>query len=77
MPLNLKLCMERESHSQGADYRQHSIGKVPLAGFTISASWNFGSNKNANVKKARKTISNDDLKDRSNESQGTSALKNL
>ncbi|MCI5618774.1 MAG: TonB-dependent receptor family protein [Rikenellaceae bacterium] len=77
MPLNLKLCMERESHSQGADYRQHSIGKIPLAGFTISASWNFGSNKNANVKKARKTISNDDLKDRSNESQGTSALKNL
>lgn len=77
MPLNFKRCMERESHAMGADYREYSLGKIPISSFTFSATWNLGTNKNANVKKTRKTISNDDLKDRSNETQGTAALKNL
>lgn len=76
-PINLQSCMELETGSQGSDYRTYSISRIPVSSITLSLSWSFGSNRNASVKKTRKTITNDDLIDRSNSNENSSSLINL
>lgn len=73
-PANFKRDLVTTSISEGADYRQTSISRVPISIVTGSLTFNFGSSKSATVKKTRKTISNDDLMDRSNSSQASSAI---
>lgn len=49
------------SHSEGAGFRQDSWNRYPQASVGISVSYRFGELK-ASVKKAARTISNDDVK---------------
>lgn len=73
-PITLTRCLVRETSSEGPDYRQYNISRVPMATIMGNITWNFGNNNKASVKKTRKTISNDDIKDMSNGSEGASSL---
>lgn len=76
-PINLQRCLVSEMSSSGTDYRSHTISRIPMSTLTASLNWSFGSNRNASVRKARKTITNDDLIDRSNSNENSSSLINL
>lgn len=74
VPISKTGKLVRKSFSEGSDYRISSINTVPMATVIGSLTWNFGSKKSAAVKKTRKTISNDDFKDRSNGNEATQFL---
>ena len=73
-PLSTDGKLVRKSFSEGPDYRIESVSKVPMATVMANVTWSFGSKKNASVKKTRKTITNDDIKDRSNGNEATMYL---
>ncbi|MGN0201154.1 MAG: TonB-dependent receptor domain-containing protein [Candidatus Cryptobacteroides sp.] len=76
-PINIQRCLISETSSSGTDYRSHTISRIPMSTVTATISWSFGSNRNASVRKTRKTITNDDLIDMSNRNEKTSSLINL
>ncbi|MCQ2151076.1 MAG: TonB-dependent receptor [Bacteroidales bacterium] len=65
LPLAKDLKMVMESHKAGPDYKVDSFNVMPMSQASINITWSFGNKKNVRIKKARTSIVNDDLMDRS------------
>lgn len=65
-PLTFSKYMETQQFNQGQDYRITASTRIPLSMVMANITWTFGNKQNASVKKTRKSITNDDVKDRSN-----------
>ncbi len=68
IPLKKNAIMVMESHSAGPDYINNSKNIMPMANLSLNVSYSFGNKKGIRLKKARTSISNDDLMDRSDDS---------
>ena len=53
--------IEASQHKKGADYVSSYVTRVPVAMAGLSLSWSFGTSKNVQVKKANRSIENDDI----------------
>ncbi len=62
---------EIRQRARGADYESESSIMVPIARVGFSISFNFGTLKNVSVRKAKRTISNDDVLQKSSEGTNT------
>ena len=60
-------------YQKGADYITSTSTRVPLARAGITLSYNFGTSKNISVKKANRSIENDDVLQRSSGGAASSA----
>lgn len=72
MPLNgshLKV----KSYTRGADFTSHSLTKIPLSTMMLNVSYTIGGS-NTNVKKTKRTITNDDLKEVKSQSETINSL---
>lgn len=70
LPLAKDLKMVMESHKAGPDYKVDSFNVMPMSQASINITWSFGNKKNVRIKKARTSIVNDDLMDRSTGAEG-------
>lgn len=70
LPLAKDFKMVMESHSAGPDYMIDSYNVMPMSQASVSITWSFGNKKNVRMKKARTSIVNDDLMDRSTGAEG-------
>ena len=70
LPLAKDLKMVMESHKTGPDYKVDSFNVMPMSQASINITWSFGNKKNVRIKKARTSIVNDDLMDRSTGTEG-------
>ncbi|MBR6361710.1 MAG: TonB-dependent receptor [Bacteroidales bacterium] len=69
--------MVMESNTAGKDYINYSKNTINMGQITLNISFTFGKNKAAGAKKTRKTISNDDLIDRSNGTEEMNSYMNM
>ncbi|MBQ1857848.1 MAG: hypothetical protein II142_06640, partial [Bacteroidales bacterium] len=69
--------MVMESNTAGKDYINYSKNTINMGQITLNVSFTFGKNKAAGAKKTRKTISNDDLIDRSNGTEEMNSYMNM
>lgn len=70
LPLAKDLKMVMESHKAGPDYKVDSFNVMPMSQASVNITWSFGNKKNVRIKKARTSIVNDDLMDRSTGAEG-------
>ncbi|MBR6457402.1 MAG: TonB-dependent receptor [Bacteroidales bacterium] len=61
------------TYQKGADYINTTNIRIPLARVGVSLTYNFGTAHNISVKKANRSISNDDVLQKSNGSAGSAA----
>ena len=65
--------LKMEMHNEGRGYTSHTKIKVPIRQAMISLSWTFGKSSSARVKKAERSIQNDDVMEKASTNSATSA----
>ncbi len=76
-PIAKDLKMVMQSHSAGPDYRIDTSNIMPMTQASVNITWSFGNKKNVRIKKARTSITNDDLMDRSTGTESADSASSI
>ena len=68
IPVAKDFKMVMENHMAGPDYKVDSRNEMPMSQVSLNITWSFGNKKAVRIKRARTSISNDDLMDSRGES---------
>ena len=76
-PATFSKYLVMETHTATSEFKLDSVNKIKMGTISLNLSWSFGSNNRASVKKTRKTITNDDVMDRSNDAQQMNSMMGM
>ncbi len=68
------LKLDMKTFTEGADFVSRTVSRIPIAQVMLSVSWTFGKNTGFQVKTARRTIQNDEVLNKENQTVGTGMM---